>query len=111
VLLTDCGKIKKEENVNQQDQTKVSRPLIRLLNELVDQMLASQAKVDFKTKCLINMGKPIVPRLLQKLGDEPETVDKIKVMIRQALEADDEWLKRQENTIKADVNKENAAGQ
>jgi hypothetical protein len=78
-----------------QDQLKLNRPIIRMLNELVEQMLESEARADFKTRCLINMGKPMLPRLLQKLDDDPEMVDRIKAQVRQALDDDDTWLKSQ----------------
>jgi hypothetical protein len=85
--------------VSQQNQTKFNRPLVQLLSELVDQILTSETKNDFMTKCLINMGKPMVPRLLKKLDDQPELVDTIKIRIRQALEEDDKWLTSQERII------------
>jgi hypothetical protein len=79
--------------MSQQDQLKLKRPVIRMLSELVEQMLDSEGKADFKTRCLINMGKPMLPRLLQKLDDDPALLDKIKIQIRQALDEDDTWLK------------------
>jgi hypothetical protein len=84
--------MKKEKNLIQQNQIIFDRPLVQLLNELVDQILTSEAKSDFMTKCLIDVGKPMVPRLLKKLDNEPELVDRIKVKIRHALEEDDRWL-------------------
>ena len=82
--------------MSQQNQIRFNRPLVQLLSELVDQILASEAKSSFMTKCLISVGKPMVPRLLKKLDDEPELVDRIKVKIRQALEDDDKWLRSKE---------------
>ncbi len=96
--------------MNRQDQIKFKRPLISLLNELVEQMLASEAKNDFMTRCVINMGKPMLPRLLQKMDDDPELVDKIKIRIRQALEDDDKWLKSLQSTVEAHADKKTDAG-
>jgi hypothetical protein len=86
------------ERVSQQNQIKFNRPLVQLLNELVDQILASETKSDFMTKCLINAGKTMIPPLLKKLDNDPELVDKIKVKIQLALEDDDRWLKSKEST-------------
>ena len=83
--------------MSQQNRIRFNRPLVQLLSELVDQILISEAKNSFMTKCLISMGKPMVPGLLKKLDDEPELVDSIKVKIRQALEDDDTWLRSKES--------------
>jgi hypothetical protein len=91
--------MKRAKNVCQQNQITFNQPLVRLLSELVDQILISEAKNDFMTKCLIDVGKPMVPRLLKKLDNEPELVDRIKVKIRQALEEDDKWLGSKESIV------------
>jgi hypothetical protein len=92
--------------MSRQDQSKLNRPLIRMLNELVEQMLVSEVKVDFKTRCLINMGKPMLTPLLQKLDENPALVNSLKARIRQALDDDDAWLKSREGAPGAVIHKE-----
>lgn len=85
--------------MSRQEQLKLNRPLIRMLNELVEQMLVAEVKVDFKTRCLINMGKPMLTPLLQKLDENPSLVNNLKARIRQALDDDDAWLKSREGAV------------